>query len=127
MNDLLIFFALPIATIIFSIVLQRLIGSSILTALTIFASFLIVAFLPGNEIFLVLAIVYGILAYVTAIISRFIRNYIVNNSNDSSDNSCGCNNNGNNSNINDDSGQDCGCNNRNYINYRPFLGRRNFR
>ena len=56
MNLLLLLFALPIATIIFSIVLQKIIRSPILVALTIFAIFLIVTFAAFDESFLIYTI-----------------------------------------------------------------------
>ena len=72
MNDLLIYFALPVATIILSIVLQKILGSPILVAATAFAIYLIVTFAAFDESFLLFAIIYTILAYLTAIITRFI-------------------------------------------------------
>lgn len=89
MNVLLLFFALPVATIIFAIVLQKLLNSPILVALTIFAVFLIVTFAAFTESFLVFAIVYTILAYITAVISRFVKNFI-NSQNNNCNNNCDC-------------------------------------
>jgi len=78
MNTLLIFFALPLATIILAIVLQKLIKCPILVAAIFFAIYLIVAFAVFDATFLIAAIVYTFLAYVTAsivkIICCFIRN-----------------------------------------------------
>ena len=62
MNTLLIFFALPIATIILSIVLEKILRCPILTAAT-FAVF--------NASALVFVIIYTILAYITALIAEF--------------------------------------------------------
>ena len=101
-NTLLIFFALPIATIIISIALQKLLRSPILVAAVIFAIFLIVAFTAFDETFLVAAIIYTIIAYITAlltcIISRIIRriNNCNCNNNCSCNNNCRCRNNGSN-------------------------------
>lgn len=92
MNVLLLFFALPVAVIIFALVLQKLLDCPILVALTIFAVFLIVTFTVASESFLVFAILYTILAYITAVISRFIKNFIKSQNN----NNCNCNNNNNN-------------------------------
>ena len=72
MNNLLIFFAIPVATIILSIVLQKLLQSPLLVAATFFAIFLIVTFAAFDESFLVFAILYTLLALVTAILVRFI-------------------------------------------------------
>ena len=100
---LLIFFALPIAVIIISVALQRILKNPILVALVVFAIFVI-----DNIQFLVATIAYTILSYITAfltyIIYRFLKEHICTNnnsnnnnvntiSNDSQQNNCGCNNN----------------------------------
>lgn len=76
MNTLLIFFALPIATIIISIALQKILKCPPLVAGIIFSIFLIVTFIINNLFFLVAAIVYAILAFITAalvcLFSRFL-------------------------------------------------------
>ena len=72
MNNLLLFFAIPVATIILSIVLQKLLQSPILVAATFFAIFLIITFAVFDESFLVLAILYTLLALLTALAVRFI-------------------------------------------------------
>lgn len=72
MNNLLIFFAIPVATIIFSIVLQKLLQSPILVAATIFSILLIVTFAVFDDSFLVFAILYTLLALITALLARFI-------------------------------------------------------
>lgn len=71
MNTLLIFFALPIATIILSIVLEKILRCPILTAATFFAIYLIIAFAVFNASALVFVIIYTILAYITALIAEF--------------------------------------------------------
>lgn len=68
-NALLIFFALPIATIIISIVLQKIIKCPIWVALLVFAIYLIVAFTAFDATFLVAAIVYSILAFIAAFLT----------------------------------------------------------
>ena len=72
MNNLLIFFAIPVATIILSVVLQKILRSPFLVSATFFAIFLIVTFSAFDESFLVFAILYTLLALITAIITRFI-------------------------------------------------------
>lgn len=78
MNILLIFFAIPIAVIIISIALQKILKCPPLVAAIIFAIFLVVTFIISNLSFLVAAIVYGIISYITAVITclvcRFLRN-----------------------------------------------------
>lgn len=72
MNILLIFFALPIATIIISAVLEKIIKCPLAVASVIFAIFLIVTFTAFDVSFLVATIIYTILSLITALIVRFI-------------------------------------------------------
>jgi hypothetical protein len=90
MNLLLIFFALPLATIVFSIALQRILDNPILVAAIIFSVFLIVTFVVEDLNLLIATIIYTILSFITAIIVR----YIDENNNENNGN---CNNNLNNS------------------------------
>ncbi len=97
MNILLIFFALPIATIIISIALQKILKCPILVAAIIFAIFLVVTFIVGNLNFLVAAIIYAIISFITAvlthIICRILNTYRENNCCRDRDNcNCNCNN-----------------------------------
>lgn len=89
MSDLLIFFALPIATIIISIALQKTLNCPFLVAGVIFAIFLVVTFALNNLIYLIATIVYTIIAFITAIITMWITRTNENNS-CSNQNSCGC-------------------------------------
>lgn len=68
MNILLIFFALPIAIIIISIALQKILKCPSLVAAIIFAIFLIVTFILNNLNFLIATIVYTIISFITAAI-----------------------------------------------------------
>lgn len=70
MNILLLFFALPVATIILAIVLEKILRCPILTAATFFAIFLIVAFAVFDATFLVFVIAYTIIAFITAVIAE---------------------------------------------------------
>ena len=72
MNTLLLFFALPIATIILSIVLLKILKCPALVAATFFAIYLILTYAVLGSDFLIFAIVYTILSYITAIISKTI-------------------------------------------------------
>lgn len=76
MNTLLLFFALPIATIILAIVLQKILNSPLLVAATFFAIYLIVTFAAFDADFLVYAIAYTILAYITALLVNVICRFI---------------------------------------------------
>jgi predicted membrane protein len=84
MNALLIFFALPLATIILSVVLQKLIKNPILVAAIFFAIYLVVAFALFDATFLIAVIIYTLLAYITALIVRTI-GIIANNINNDED------------------------------------------
>ena len=72
MNILLLAFALPVATILLAIVLQKILKCPLLVAATFFAVFLIVTYAVFDSSFLVFAILYTILAYVTAVLTRII-------------------------------------------------------
>ena len=73
MNNLLIFFALPLATIIIAVVLEKIWKNYILVTLFTFAVFLIVAFAVGDATLLVLVIVYTFLAFIAAFLSMIFR------------------------------------------------------
>lgn len=68
MNTLLIFFALPLATIIVSIALQQILKNPGLVAAIIFSIFLVVTFIINNLNFLVATIIYTIISFITAVI-----------------------------------------------------------
>lgn len=76
MNILLLAFALPVATILLAIVLQKILRNPLLVAATFFAVLLIVTYAAFDSSFLVFAILYTILAYVTAVLTRLICNLI---------------------------------------------------
>ena len=57
MNTLLLFFALPVATVILAIVLQKILNNPLLVAATFFAIYLVVAFTAFDASFLVYAII----------------------------------------------------------------------
>ena len=71
MNTLLLFFALPVATILLAIVVEKILRNPFLTAITFFAIYLIVAFAAFDATFLIYTIAYTILAFITAIIAEF--------------------------------------------------------
>lgn len=151
MNTLLLFFAFPVATVLLAIVLQKILKNPILVAITFFAVYLIVAFAAFDETFLVFAIVYTILAFITAAIveaiCKFIKKCLNNNnncnhSNNESANCVCCNleniNNSlesindslNNNNDDNDDSNSCGCNRNEFFipqnlnrRYRRWEGR----
>ena len=107
MNTLLIFFALPIAVIIFSVILQKLFRCPFIVASIIFAIFLIVAVIIGTFEAVIAAIAYTLLslltAYIVMLICRINWNnntqndisVIDNNGNNSNGGTCSCNQNDN--------------------------------
>lgn len=118
-NLLLLLFALPIATIILASVLETLLNCPIKVASIFFAIFLVITFAFFDATFLIFAIIYTIIAFLAAVITRFIIKLIrcencdeneettnsatintvnatinaQNISNGLDNNSCGCNNN----------------------------------
>lgn len=100
MNNLLIFFALPIAVIIISIALQKIFKCPFLVAAIIFAIFLVATFIIDNLNFLVATIAYTILAFITAVITNIICRVLneIENRSRTGNTGCGCLNN----NVNDD-------------------------
>lgn len=70
MNTLLLFFALPVATIILAIAVEKILRCPILTAAVFFAIFLIVAFAAFDTSFLVFVIAYTIIAFIVAVIEE---------------------------------------------------------
>ncbi len=72
MNTLLIFFAFPIAVIIISAILQKLLKNPIAVAAFIFAIFLIVTFTAFDATFLIATLAYTIIALITALIVKLI-------------------------------------------------------
>ncbi len=75
MNILLIFFAIPVATIILSGILETFIHCPYKVAGIFFSIFLVIAFaLGGTAELLVAALVYTIISFVTAYIVMLIRN-----------------------------------------------------
>ena len=75
MNELLVYFALPIATIILSIVLQKVLKSPLLVSATTFAVFLVVTFAVYDVNFLVNTVIYTFISYISAVFSHLMCNY----------------------------------------------------
>lgn len=136
--DLLLYFAIPVATIILSIVFQRIIKSPLLVAATAFAIFLVVVYSIDSTL-LIYAIIYTILSFISASIAKFVCNHIGENgiirniqaqniettnldTNMLNSNTANVNTlNANNFNVDDNDSSGCGCNNRYYSrSYRKF-------
>ncbi len=106
MNLLLIFFAFPIAVIIVSYILEKLLNSPVAVASLIFAIFLIVTFAAFDETFLIATLAYTLIAFITALIARYFCNR-----NESEDNICEKLNNILNTLSNNNNNNSCSCNN----------------
>lgn len=72
MNTLLIFFAFPIAVIIFSIVLEKILKNPIFVASLIFAVFLILTFAVFGVNFLIATLAYTVLSFITALVVHLL-------------------------------------------------------
>src|SRR5574344_2212944 len=86
MSTILLFFVLPLATIIFAIALEKLFDNPFIVTAVIFAIFLIVTFTVATIDFLIFAIAYTIIALITALLTNLISDLItrLNNNNNSS-------------------------------------------
>ncbi len=112
-QNLLIYFAIPLAVIILSAIFETFINCPLKVAGITFAILLIVAFSAFGTEFLVAVIIYTILSYITAfIINRYnerddklqnIENLIINNQSE---------NNNNNNNESNCINSNCSCNRR---------------
>lgn len=93
MNILLIFFAIPLATIILASILETFIRCPIKVTGIFFSIFIVIAFaLGGSATLIVAAIIYTILAFLSAFITMLIQNRLEARDNECS---CVCNNNNN--------------------------------
>lgn len=87
MDPILLYFVLPLATVVFSITLEMLLNNPALVTAIVFSVFLIITFTVASTDFLIYTILYTIIALVTTFIYRFIRSIRNNISNNSSGNS----------------------------------------
>ena len=73
MNNILLFFVLPISIILLSIVLQKVLKCPTLVAITFFAILFIITYVVDSSL-LIFAIAYTVLSYITAVLTRLICN-----------------------------------------------------
>lgn len=78
-TNLLIFFAIPLAVIIFSIALQKVLRNPFLVAGIIFSVLLIIVLAFFDTIFLIAVLAYTILSFVTAVLTWLICRWLRNN------------------------------------------------
>lgn len=71
MDPILLFFIIPIATIVGAIALEKLLNSPILVGAITFTIFLILSFTILTTNYLILGFIYSILATITAFITNF--------------------------------------------------------
>lgn len=93
MNILLFFFSIPIAIIIISIALERVLDCPVLVAAITFAVLLVIATVLESTTFLIAVIIYTIISFLAAWISKYICKYIRNLRVCCSNNLNNCNNN----------------------------------
>ena len=72
MNILLFAFALPVAVVIISIALQKILKCPFLVAGIIFSIFLVVTFAINNLSLLIVTIIYTLLSFITALLTSLI-------------------------------------------------------
>ncbi len=101
MDTLLIFFILPLATIIIAVIMERLLNSPITVAAFVFAFAIVIVFIAFDASDLIFAIVYTILAYIVALITCIIRSLCRRNNDDDDDD--------NDENSNGDNNSVCNC------------------
>ena len=81
-TNLLIFFAIPLAIIVISIALQKILRNPFLVSAIVFSVLLIIVLAFLDIIYLIAVVAYTILSFTTAVltcvISRFFRNQICN-------------------------------------------------
>ena len=90
-TNLLIFFAIPLAVVVISIALQKLLDNPFLVAGIIFSILLIIVLAFFDTIYLIAVVAYSVLSFLTAILAcmlcRFLRNALCNGTcNDNSQN-----------------------------------------
>lgn len=93
MNTLLIFLAFPIAVIIFSIALEKLLNNPPLVAGIIFAIFLILTFAVFSINFLIATFIYTLLSFITAFIVHCLKEREEHTSEHACTSCCSCNRN----------------------------------
>lgn len=93
MNVLLIFFAIPLAVIILSAILESFINCPFKVAGIFFAIFIVLAFgFGGTAELIVAAIVYTLISFITAVIIRYVINRRCNCCENEDNNYRSCNN-----------------------------------
>ena len=77
MNVLLVFFAIPLAVIVISIALEKLLDCPILVGAIVFSILLLIAVIFSNTIYFILTVIYTLLAFLTAWITKLMYKFIL--------------------------------------------------
>ena len=72
MNLLLLLFAIPFAVIVISIALQKLLKCPFLVAAIILSIFLVIGFATNDTTYLIAGIIYTIISFITAYLTKII-------------------------------------------------------
>ena len=91
-TNILIFFAIPLAVVIISIALQKVLKNPFLVAGIIFSILLVIVLALFDPIYLIAVLAYSILSFITAILTALICRYLKNQICNVICNSCGENN-----------------------------------
>ena len=93
MDPILIFFVLPLATVIVSIALQKILNNPLLVGALVFAVLLVASYLSynGASQAIVVSILFGIIAFLAAYLTKLLEE---NNNNSNNSNNSGSQNNG---------------------------------
>lgn len=82
-TNLLIFFAIPLAVVIISIALQKILNNPFLVAGIVFSILLVIVLAFLDPIYLIAVVAYSILSFITAILTCLLSRVL-------SDNMCNC-------------------------------------
>ena len=72
MNNLLIFFIFPLATIIISVVLEKAVNSPVSVTAFVFALALVITFIAYTPSELIYAVIYTMIAYIVAVLTCLV-------------------------------------------------------
>ena len=75
MVELLLFFAIPLAVVVYSIALQKILRCPFLVSGIIFVTFLIIVLVLNNMEYLIAVIIYTIISFITAYVTMIIHRY----------------------------------------------------
>ena len=78
MNVLLVFFAIPFAVTMISIALEKLLDCPILVASIAFAIMLLLAIIASSTTYFILAIIYTLISFLAAWISKYMHKILKN-------------------------------------------------